>query len=287
MQVVIVGQVCIDKNVSENAEYTAAGGPPIFMDKVFSQIPDVTLTTIAPYGKDFLPFAPQLPLYPAIPTTDQTLVYENVTKGTVRQQKAYHRKNAAPIQVDEEVKKILGNCDVLFITPLLPNFTPEYLQDIVTYTKKDTLKVLLPQGYYRGFDSNNNMVVQAFDQADKILPLFDIVIVSEVDGEEMLTTAEDWSEEYRITSIVTLGENGAVAIKDNKNTYLSTTPVAAEKIIDSVGSGEIFSASLAYGYKKTGDLEKAGKFANAVAKSCLFYTPDEIQINLALLQMLD
>lgn len=286
MHVVVVGQVCIDKNVTENAEYTAAGGPPIFMGKVFSQIPGIITINIAPYGKDFLPFAKNLPLFPKKPTTEKTLIYQNVMEGTTRKQKAFNRELATPIPLGPEVQKMLATADILFFAPLLPNIDPAYVETVVNATNKHALKIILPQGYYRGFTPDDIMYIRDFVEEQQVLPLFDMVIVSDQDGENMLTTAEFWAEKYGVTSIVTLGENGAVAIEGNTTTDLPTTPVPANKVIDSIGSGEIFSASLAYAYKKTGDLRKAGKFANAVAASCLFYTSDAIRVDTSLLKLL-
>ena len=279
MQIVIVGHVCIDKNTTENASYVAAGGPAVFMDKVYAQIPEIHTTIVVPYGSDFLPFAHHLPLFPKRPTSDITLIYENTMRNGIRSQKAYNRNKADPIPMEQETRQLLAGADILIIAPLIPNLTTAYIQQLVSNTKKGALKVLLPQGYYRTFLPDDSVVVRDFVEEKEILPLMDMVVVSEMDTDEMLVKAEAWSETYSLISVVTLGENGAIAFSKKQKVYLPTTPVEPEKVMDSVGSGDIFSASLAYAYRKTSSLEKAGIFANAIAKACLFYKADDIQID--------
>lgn len=279
MHIVIIGNVCIDKNTTEHAQYTAAGGPGVFMQKIFSQIPAVETTIIAPYGKDFLPFKSDLPLFPKNPIGEKTLVYENVMEGLARKQKAYNRESAVLLPIDKPLQNLLAHCDILYVSPLLPNLIPSYIGDIVRYTKKDTLKILLPQGYYRSFMPDDSVVVRQFEEANEILPLMDIVIVSEQDMNDMLTTADAWSETYSTVCVVTMGEKGAVIVSGKQTIDVPTSPVPVEEIVDSVGSGDIFSASFGYAYKKTGSLEKAGQFANVIARQCLFFTPDNIRID--------
>jgi len=155
MKITILGHVCIDKNTSENSSYTAAGSPAMFMNKIFRQLPDNQLTIIAPYGADFLEYAENGKLYPEKPSGKNTLVYENITKGGARIQKAHHTK-------------------------------------------------------------------------EKEIPL-------------------------------------------------PTKAVPESEVVDSVGSGDIFSAGFAHRYQQTHSLEKAGRFANELARQCLFYTPSEIK----------
>ncbi len=282
MQISIVGNVCIDRNVSENSSYTAPGGPAVFMDKIFSQISDVTSTVVAPYGSDFIRVA-KLPLFPLTPTNEKTLVYENISSKGKRAQKAHNREYANPVAITKELETILQATDILFFSPLLPNMPASYIERVQSFAKKDCLKVLLPQGYYRQFDKDNNVIHRTFRESAQILPLMDIVIVSEQDGKDMLHTAHMWANTYNIIVIVTLEERGAIAIEKGGRTDLPTTPVPHSEVVDSVGSGDIFSATFAYAYKKTQSLEKAGAYANKIAGECLFYPSDKIRLEPSLL----
>jgi len=208
------------------------------------------------------------------------LVYENVSKPGARTQKAYNRGEAFAVKLDDFMIDILNQADIVFFAPLLPTYTKKYIQSIVRNLKKDALKVFLPQGFYRKFDSNNNVLVREFAEAKDLLPLMDFAVISEHDSPTMLSQAKEWALNMKIIPVVTLGDKGAVCFKGKEEFFLPTIAVPGSKIIDSVGSGEIFTAAFAYEYKQTGDLEKAGKFANAVARQCLFYKASDIRVDL-------
>lgn len=283
MNITILGHVCIDNNTSENATHMSAGGPAMFMDKIFKKLPDVTVTIIASYGKDFLEYKKQAGFYPPDPKSLKSLTYENVSKGGKRSQKAYNREAAVPIFTDENVQSVLAKTDICFIAPLLPNYSAEHVKSTISNLPSNSLKVLLPQGYYRNFDEENNVIIRQFSEANEIIPLVDIVIVSEHDGVNVENTVKKWAQKYDAIVVVTKGEKGAVAIVKNQTLSLPVEPVEEKDIVDSVGSGDVFSAGFAYRYYKTHDIVEAGRFANELARQCLFAGPDNIEINLTAL----
>ncbi len=279
MKITIVGHVCIDKNTSENFSYTAAGSPAMFMNKIFKQLPDNQVTIVAPYGTDFLEHTGDAKFYPENSKGAKTLLYENITKAGVRLQKAHNRGVANPVPADNKTKEIVASSDIVFVAPLMPNLSPEYLSNILSHTKQETLKVLLPQGYYRDFDYEDNVQVRSFKEASGILPLIDVVILSEQDHSDMLALAKEWVSKYKIIVIITLGEKGAVAVTTEKEIQLPTRAVLEYEVVDSVGSGDIFSAGFSYRYQQTHDVKEAGRFANELARQCLFYTTNDIKID--------
>jgi sugar/nucleoside kinase (ribokinase family) len=280
MNICIVGTVCIDKNVSENASYTSAGSPAMFMNKIFKQFGDCNVSIVASYGPDFFQYLTGVNIFPTQPNADKTLVYENVSRGGLRTQKSYNREDAFAVDLDDSIIEVLRQADIVFFAPQSPIYTKEYIQSVTTNLKSGVLKALIPQGFYRNFDSENNVLVRKFIEAKDILPLMDIVIVSEQDSPTMLAQAKEWAQDMNVVSVVTLGEKGAVAFKGGNEILLPTVPLPENEIVDSVGSGDIFSASFAYKYKQAGNLEEAGRFANAVARQCLFYKSTDIKIDL-------
>lgn len=281
MNICILGTVCIDKNVSENSSYISAGSPAMFMSKIFRQFANCNVTIVASYGPDFTAYLKGFNIFPSRPNTAKTLVYENISKSGRRTQKSYNREYAFAVQLDDSVVEVLRQADIAFFAPQQPIFTKEYIESVLSNLEPDTLKVLMPQGFYRNFDSENNVLVREFVEAKEILPLMDILIVSEQDSPTMLSQAKEWAQNMNIIPIVTLGEKGAIAFKGNEEIFLPAVPVPENEIIDSVGSGDIFSASFTYKYKQTRNLEKAGEFANAVARQCLFYKAADIKIDLS------
>lgn len=280
MNITIVGHVAIDENISEHSSYTSAGGPAVFIHKICTQMPECTVTTVAPYGKDFLLYKGAMTILPTVANMAQSLVYKNVTSHGMRVQTAHHRNDALPIPIDEGIQEVIEKSDIVFVAPLLPNFSEQYIKDIKASCKKDTLVVLLPQGYYRNFDTDDRVVVREFFEVFDVLTHVDVVIVSNQDHPNIQDHAKKWCHAHKnVMVVVTQGENGAVIHTNTAKYSIPTIPVAAKDIVDSVGAGDTFSAAFAYQYHKTRDIVLAGKFANAVARQKLLYNATEIVID--------
>jgi sugar/nucleoside kinase (ribokinase family) len=280
MNFVVLGNVCIDHNRTNDISYEAAGGPPTFLSLFLNQTKDALLTTISSYGSDFLLFKNSLNLYPLSPNTASTLVYENTMAHGKRSQKCYFYKEALPPEINQDMTKIIKEADVLFITPLIPYFSPEYIKNVAELTSKDCLKIFLPQGYFRQFDENDNVVFREFEEADEILPLVDFVILSNEDYPNIENLSFKWNKKYNTTFIVTEAEKGAVIIAKNDKILVSTNSIPFEEIVDSIGAGEIFTASFAYNYFKNKDIERSVKLANESAREKLLAKTEELQKNL-------
>ena len=257
MNVVVVGHVCIDRNISENRSYTAPGGPAVFIGNVFKQLPNIYLEVIVP-GKDL--------------KKKETLIYENRSKGDRRSQKTFNLKYAKPVSITNKLKGIVANSDLIFFAPLTPDYRPDYIASLLGKTKKDSVKIISPQGYFRDFDKNNNVVQRDFIEADEILPLFDVVIASVEDHKNIKHMAKVWSKKIKV--IVTLGDKGSQYFYRGRSIFAKSNPVQKEEIVDSVGSGDIFTAAFGYKYFLKRDLKESLRFANDVARQCLFFDGD-------------
>jgi sugar/nucleoside kinase (ribokinase family) len=278
MNITVVGHVCIDNNISENVTYTSAGSPAMFMVKVYKKFPDVLVNIIAPYGRDFLTYLGNVHIYPKKPTAERTLIYENKSRDNIRTQKALNRKYAKPLPIDTEFKKIIASSDVIFFAPLTPDFSLDYVENFITPAKKDQVKILMSQGYCRDFDKDDNVIQRDFIEAAKIIPLFDFVIVSDQDHKDINNIAKSWAE--RTNVIITLGDKGAKHLYRNDSIFASVDPVKSEDIVDSVGSGDIFSAAFGYKYFLIKNVKKSLEFANNIARQCLFYPSNNLQFTL-------
>ncbi len=278
MKIAVLGQVDIDRNVSENATYTSAGSPAMYIDKIYRQFPDCEVTIVAPYGDDFSLYLNKVDIYPKKPNNKKTLVYENVSKSGKRSQKAFNREEAQPIPVGDGLKNILNVTDICFFAPILPNFTVQYLKSVVAGLNPSALKVLLPQGFYRNFDEKNDVVVRDFAEAGEILPMIDLVFVSDQDHPDMDKTALAWSKSNYTTIVMTAGKRGALAFQRGSKTALPTKPLREDQIVDSVGAGDVFAAGFSYRFHQTRDIKKSGDFANRLARQKLFYKADAIRI---------
>ena len=279
MNITVIGHVCIDNNISENTTYTSAGSPAMFMTKVYKNFPEVKINIIAPYGKDFLPYCKDINIYPKKPIGDWTLIYENKSKGNIRTQKALNRQSAKSIPIDKEFKTIIASSDVIFFAPITPDFSIDYVENFITLAKKDSVKILIPQGYYRNFDKDDNVIQRDFIEAEKLIPLFDFVIVSDQDHKDINNIAKSWAGKTNV--IITMGDKGAMHLYRSNSIFAPVDPVKPEDVVDSVGSGDIFSAAFGYKFFLTKNIKQSLEFANNIARQCLFYPANNLQFTLS------
>ena len=206
------------------------------------------------------------------------MIYENKPQGNIRTQKALNREYAKPLAITEELQKVISELDVLFFAPLTPDYSSQYVARIMKSAKKSALKILIPQGYYRSFDREDNVIARDFREAEELIVLFNFVIVSEQDHKDMETIAKNWAKKTRV--VMTLGDKGTAYLYKNEFFIAPVKPVKPEDIIDSVGSGDIFSASFGYKYYLTKDVKESLQFANNIARQCLFYPSSNLQFRL-------
>ena len=263
MNIVIIGHVCIDRNISENTSYMAPGGPTVFMAKIFDKFPGVNLKIVAP----------SIELQP-----NKTLIYENRSKGNKRSQKAFNLKYAKPVPITDKIKRIVSESDLIFLAPLTPDYRPDYIASLFKKTKKNAVKILSPQGYYRYFDKNNNVIQREFVEADRLLPFFDFVISSNEDHKNMGRIARVWAKKIKV--IMTLGYKGSQYFYKSRSILVKSELVKVKDIVDSVGSGDIFTASFGYKYFLTKDIKKSLEFANDISRRCLFYPANDLRFKI-------
>ncbi len=278
MNITILGHVCIDHNKSEGATYTSAGGPASFMTRVFKHIPQVVVNIISPHGKDFAPYLHSRTIYPKDPGGEKTLIYENSSQANLKIQKSFNREYSHPPSITDELLAIIQASDIIFVAPLTPFYSIDYVKKCLAVAKKECLKILLPRGYYRDFTDEDEVIERNFDQAEEIIPFFDFIITSEQDHHDMMHITRKWAKETKV--IMTLGEKGAMYLDAQHSFIVSTDPVSYKEIVDSVGSGDIFSAIFGYKYNLSHDVRKSMEIANNVARQCLFYSADTLRFTL-------
>lgn len=280
MNITLVGHVCIDHNITEHARFTSAGGSVMFMEKIFRLLPETKTTIVSSYGTDFLKYNTDRSVYPTSPTSTRTLIYENVIKDNHRTQRAKYRNLSKPVAIDESLSKILSHTDICVVGTLLPNFTPQYIEELCGLVPKQALKILLPQGYFRMFDRDDRVMVREFSEWKKVLKHFQFAIVSHEDHPQMTRLAHAWSRNIPTCSVVvTKKSQGADLVTPLGSQHFATNPVSETDIQSSVGSGDIFSAGFAYEFWKTKNLRLAMQFANTLAGYCLQFTPDTIDFS--------
>ncbi len=271
MNVLLVGHVCIDNNVSENSSYNGPGSALVYMADYFEDQLHITPGLIAPYGNNFLKYRADLSLLNQ-PSGEQTLLYKNLTRDNKhRSQQCQHIEAADPVELSKELLAHAATADIICLAPLLPNYSANYVQRLMSAKKPGCITLLSPQGYLRNIDSRGNVYSKEFEAAEEIIPLFDLVVLSEDDHTDAFYHAESWAKLAPRTNIVmTQGSFGASLITQSGATLFGTKPIPESKIIDSVGCGDTFCAAAAHDYLRNHDAARAIKAGNKAAGAKLF-----------------
>lgn len=270
--IVFIGHVVIDRNQVEQTSYTNWGSPAMFMAKYFQSQIGPTPTIIASYGPDFMPYAYDVNLLPPKPNLAQSTVYENIIQNGHRTQFC-HYGNAPLPKVTTDIQSALRQADILFLAPLAPTFTADYIAEVMAYVSSNCLKLLLPQGYLRHINQDDLVQPREFTEAAAILPYFNAVILSDEDHPQANIRAHEWKMlNPKSEIIVTLSARGADIILPQGLTHVPTTPVPHAQIVDSTGLGDIFSAAVGYNLFLGKDLAAAIKAAHAATQDRLLHT---------------
>lgn len=267
--IVFIGHVVIDRNKVEQTSYVNWGSPAMFMTKYFQSHFELNPTIIASYGKNFLQYAGNVTLLPANPNLANSTVYENIVTNGHRTQYCHYSDAPLP-DITPEVQSALRNANILYLAPLTPTFTAEYVAKIMAYVPSNCLKVLSPQGYLRSVGPNDLVQPREFSEAAKILPFFNVVILSDEDHPQANVRTHEWKAASPNTEIiVTLNARGADIIQQQGVQHIPTSPVPLDQIIDSTGLGDIFSAAVGYNLFKGSDLSSAIQAAHSATREKL------------------
>jgi len=272
--IVLVGHVCIDHNTTENATYTSWGSSVLYMAKYYQAQYFALPIVVSNYGPDIVPYLPALEMLPAKPNKATTLLYENDTRTLPRIWKAHNTEVADAPALTPQIINAVQQANVIIVATLLPNYSAAYVQELLSYAKPGSLKVMCPQGYFRHINDDGLVIPRDFTEAPQIVPLFDLVIYSEEDNPRAFEIAKDWQQSATDTQIiVTQGPKGASIVTKDDVIYVPTKALAPEDIVDSVGCGDIFAATVAYSFYQTKNLQEAIKLAHKAAAQKLRAAP--------------
>ncbi len=271
MKVLLVGHVCLDHNVSENSSYVGPGSALVYMADYFQHQLEITSDLLAPYGRDFLQYSGELNLL-SQPQGNQTLLYKNLTRDNKhRSQQCEHIEAAEPITLTDELLARAHEADIICLAPLLPNYSLDYVRRLLVAKKPAGISLLSPQGYLRNIDSRGNVYSKEFENAEEIVPLFDLVVLSEDDHTDAFYHASRWAQVAPKTHIVmTQGSFGASLINSEGVENVATNPVPESSVVDSVGCGDTFCAATANAYFHKPDIIAAIRAGNQAAGTKLF-----------------
>lgn len=276
--IVILGHACIDHNTSEHATYTSWGSSVLYMAQYYQKHHAIRPTVITSHGPDMLAYLPgTITLMPSSPNQPDTLVYENDSSTSRRTQHCHNQASAIPPAITPDIITTVGQADIIIVATLLPNYPAEYLQNVLSYARSDSLKVLCPQGYFRHIAANGRVHPREFVEASDILPLFDLVMYSEEDHPKAMVIAKQWKQSLGTKIIVTQNASGATIVEADENMHIPTHAIPQKDIVDSVGCGDTFAATVALNYYDTKTLPTAILAGHEAAGQKLLSAPQAVQ----------
>lgn len=265
MNVVLVGHVCVDSNTSEQSSYTSWGSSLMYMAAYFQTHTDIEPLLIAPHGTDFRKYTEGLQLLPP-PQDKRTLLYKNIIREGRRTQQCYNLNAASPVLLTDGIESRIADADIIVLAPLLPNHTVKYVKKLLAAKKPGCLTALLPQGFLRIVDAGGQVLPREFEEANDMLSLFDLVILSDDDVNGDVQRAQSWAKQHSETNIImTQGILGASWVTSKGLVPVETVPIPREQIRDSVGCGDTFSAAAVLSYFATQDVTAAIRAGNEAA----------------------
>lgn len=271
MNALVIGNLTIDKNLTENGIFTGPGGSSYFAAKVLSFF-ETGVTLISPRGKDYPDsYLEGLKIIPDHPATLKNLVFRNILKKEGRIQKVEnYRENRLLVDYFKGVSSEKFN--LLLVAPILNNLKASDLEEIVTATPHD-LAVLMPQGLFRKVNIDGS-VAPGIWNPEKVLKFFDVLILSDKDTPDALSRAKKWGGLGPVT-VITEEDRGSTAFYGSQ--MIESPAFDPGRITDSTGAGDIFAASFAYAYLLKRDIASASEFANASAGFSLRFKKDKLQ----------
>ncbi len=272
------GDLCIDRNNLQGKELCVPGGSVYYGSKIFRNFKWNPLI-ISPRGKDYDDaWLEGLPIFPKLPLLDCTLVYQNrYDSNGKRTLYAENRDCASFINPLSLPSELINNAKAIVVCPIDNNITPLNIKELTTAMDKETLLACLPQGFFRRYENDGKVYQAEWENTEEIVPSLDLIFLSEEDGKDLDKKAEEWNSLGAMV-IITRAKRGCSVFKGGKRTDFPAFPV--EKIIDPVGSGDVFSAAFIYSYLLDKDFKKAAIFANATAALSLSFHVQDIKLDI-------
>lgn len=268
----LVGNLTIDHNISDKLKYDGPGGSVFYTAKILHNL-GMSVDIISPYGKDFPSDATGgIRLYPPKPQTDRTLTFSNIYSSVGKRKQEVSSLEGSDLAGHIMSFNPIKDYDILIVAPILPNIFADCIS-YLTGRYSSSLKILLPQGFYRKINQNNKITEVEWAESEQSVKYFDIAVVSENDGKNIHQQAKNWSKNAK--SIVTRDYLGCSIYQKNKRNDYPAYDV--DGIVDSTGAGDIFSAAFGFNYLKTKDIHASADFANAAAGLSLRYHANQLQ----------
>ena len=214
-----------------------------------------------------------------IPANENT-TFKNISDGAHRKQYLYHKAN--PIHIGD-IPGFNPPPAILHLGPVANEVDPNILSLF-----PGSLKCLTPQGWFRHTNSDSEVRLRTWENAETYLAQADAAVISQEDVQYDEKTIANMANAIPVF-VVTENYKGARVYWHNDARYFKAPEV---KYQEDTGAGDIFATAFFYRYMKTKDPWEAGRFAVllaswSVTRSGLESIPSPHEIKRATIEVLD
>jgi len=188
-----------------------------------------------------------------VPAGQFTTTFTNIYENGVRRQ--ILKSVSAPIR-PEHIPSEWLSADIVYLCPVADEVDPA-----IASMFPDSLIGVSPQGWMRQWDDKGRVSARKWKDAANVLPLVDVLVMSEEDITPFPEVADEYREMTKIM-ILTKGEKGSTLFH---NGQIMNTPAFPTNTVDPTGAGDVFAAAFLNEYHRTRDLNQASIFANCAA----------------------
>mgnify|MGYP000489323219 CR=1 FL=1 len=161
------------------------------------------------------------------------------------------------LRIDEEDYE---EVDYFYLDPFPSKRSFQVHVEIAKKAKEHGKFVVLNPGY--------PYTLLGFERLKELLRFTDLVIISEPEFKNLNVSEDDLLEFVRIL-VITLGSKGSKAVTEEKTFYQPAFKV--ERVVDTTGAGDAFSAGFLYGFLKGLPLDICLRLGNFVASYNIQY----------------
>ncbi len=183
-----------------------------------------------------------------------TTTFENVYSNGRRQQ--WLRAVASPIDVSW-VPPSWRRAPIVHLAPLAAEFGP----DVALAARSCRLLGVTPQGWLRTWDARGFVRRTDWADAAEILPIVDVVVLSQEDLDGGLPACARLAESTRVL-VATQGPLGCTVFEGTRSWQVPGFPTPE---VDATGAGDVFAAAFLIRYLEQGHPLDAARYANCVA----------------------
>ncbi|MGB9596617.1 MAG: PfkB family carbohydrate kinase [Candidatus Poribacteria bacterium] len=182
-----------------------------------------------------------------------TTTFENIYENGIRRQ--FIRGVSATICANH-IPDQWCNAGIVYLCPVANEVDPS-----IVHKFPSSIIGASPQGWMRKWDSSGRVFPREWEEAPKVLPYIDALIMSEEDILPFPNIIDEYANMVKML-ILTRGEKGSTLFYNGK---VFDFPAFKVNVIDPTGAGDVFATAFLIKLKETQDPSVASVFANCVA----------------------